>query len=335
MGLLEIRNKQFRLHTTRFTQNRIFIYEDISLSAIESLQPHDPKIEEKIHKVLVDKVEKMLTEAKQVHTTQLTTTTDDDGQVETAPLYRIRSPDQYLIRLRVEHSGYPSLNQNRFGANFVGRIANPSEMLLFSKKKKEYQPRAVEGKSHRERKQQQDVDDGEEDEGIHKIKIDDLVCESLRNSKRPLSLLVEASLTQALDEFILKKDSGSIPDLVEETLNNTRKVLFGEVLADTKDKIIEYVSRHKKTTEDSIARGEAAAVPRCAPRPYDDDDDEDNEDEGDETKVKPKATAAKGGAKTKAVPAPKPKAKPRKKTEDSDDESVEKKAPKRRRAAKV
>lgn len=41
-----------------------------------------------------------------------------------------------LVRLKVDHTGYPTLNNHRFGARFVGQVANPTDILLFHKKKK-------------------------------------------------------------------------------------------------------------------------------------------------------------------------------------------------------
>ena len=41
-----------------------------------------------------------------------------------------------LIRLRVDHTGFPRItNINKFGQKFVGKVANPEELLLFSKQK--------------------------------------------------------------------------------------------------------------------------------------------------------------------------------------------------------
>ena len=51
--------------------------------------------------------------------------------------YRLRSPHQVLVRLRVDHLGFPTIHQQRFGAQFVGMIANPDTVLTFTKKKKE------------------------------------------------------------------------------------------------------------------------------------------------------------------------------------------------------
>lgn len=40
-----------------------------------------------------------------------------------------------LIRLRVEYSGFDTINATRFGKAFVGRVANPGDILLFYRKK--------------------------------------------------------------------------------------------------------------------------------------------------------------------------------------------------------
>lgn len=43
---------------------------------------------------------------------------------------------QLLYRLRVEYSGFDPISSQRFGAQFVGRVANPNDILLFFKKRK-------------------------------------------------------------------------------------------------------------------------------------------------------------------------------------------------------
>ena len=40
--------------------------------------------------------------------------------------HRILSPFQVLVRLRVEHAGFPAVNQQRFGAQFVGMSSTSS-----------------------------------------------------------------------------------------------------------------------------------------------------------------------------------------------------------------
>lgn len=38
-----------------------------------------------------------------------------------------------LIRLRVDYSGFTTINSQRFGAKFVGKVSNPHDMLLWAK----------------------------------------------------------------------------------------------------------------------------------------------------------------------------------------------------------
>ena len=38
-----------------------------------------------------------------------------------------------LIRLRVDYTGFSTINAQRFGQRFVGKVANPHDLLLFQK----------------------------------------------------------------------------------------------------------------------------------------------------------------------------------------------------------
>ena len=49
---------------------------------------------------------------------------------------QLREPETVLLRLRVDCAGgFPSLNQQRFGVDFLRDVANCSDMLLFAKKR--------------------------------------------------------------------------------------------------------------------------------------------------------------------------------------------------------
>lgn len=43
--------------------------------------------------------------------------------------YKIKDPEKVLVRLKVEHTGFTTLNNQRFGAQFVGKVV--SGMLTF------------------------------------------------------------------------------------------------------------------------------------------------------------------------------------------------------------
>ena len=40
-----------------------------------------------------------------------------------------------LVRLRVDHGDFPTINNQRFGARLVQKLANPNEILNFMKKR--------------------------------------------------------------------------------------------------------------------------------------------------------------------------------------------------------
>jgi hypothetical protein len=71
---------------------------------------------------------------------------DVDSQlviIQVEEILKIASPSpsmdsisiQPLIRLRVEYTGFSSVNPTRFGQHFVGRVANPNDILNFFRKK--------------------------------------------------------------------------------------------------------------------------------------------------------------------------------------------------------
>lgn len=46
--------------------------------------------------------------------------------------YTLQHPDQVLVRLKVEHSGFTTLNNQRFGSRFVGEVVSCSFRMGFS-----------------------------------------------------------------------------------------------------------------------------------------------------------------------------------------------------------
>lgn len=42
--------------------------------------------------------------------------------------YTLQHPDQVLVRLKVEHSGFTTLNNQRFGSRFVGEVVSSFRM---------------------------------------------------------------------------------------------------------------------------------------------------------------------------------------------------------------
>lgn len=47
---------------------------------------------------------------------------DDPGKPQRK--YVIKNPDRVLVRLKVEHTGFTTLNNQRFGSQFVGQVVS-------------------------------------------------------------------------------------------------------------------------------------------------------------------------------------------------------------------
>jgi hypothetical protein len=151
----------------------------------------------------------------------------------------------------VEHNNFPVINQQRFGSQFVGIVGNPSELLLFGKKKQE-NLRAVETeKGKKNVSALKTIQEGEED-AIMKINIEDLVNETLATGNKSLGVLMETEMAQALEDFVVKKQATAISDMVQETLSRMQKDLANDKEAQGKSGISDAAAKIRKKMEDSI-----------------------------------------------------------------------------------
>lgn len=127
VGLLEIKYNQFRLKSIPLTQVRSFVMGEVSLQDRRStLDPEDPKIDKKITAFLEEEVNVLKHEAIDKYQNLLRDAAAAGNAADTEKLkYKLQKPEEVLVRLKVEHSGYSTLNNQRFGAKFVGALANP------------------------------------------------------------------------------------------------------------------------------------------------------------------------------------------------------------------
>ncbi|RZC50778.1 hypothetical protein C5167_019205 [Papaver somniferum] len=119
-----------------------------------------------------------------------------------------------LIRLKVDYSGFMTINPQRFGQKYVGKVANPQDILIFSKAAKKRQ--AHEGK----------IDDSERlrPEELNQQNIEALVAES--NLK--MEILPVNDLDVALHDFVNKDDKNAFYDCLKYNLEETRKQISKE-----------------------------------------------------------------------------------------------------------
>jgi len=226
-------------------QVRPFVYADLCLSDVNGLDAADPRIEEKIKTVLTDKVHAMaitspwlspsplphlsLTSpsplSPQVHA--MIAEARERGTAAVADAYphrltyRAKQPRQVLVRLRVDHYGYPSLNQQRFGSQFVGEIANPSDVIAFTKKKKDGPLLAgAAGPAAAPHAPRAPRDDPEEP----RVHVEGLVKTSLFNNPKQLQILIPEDFEEALEDYVLRRDNAALERVLEGKLDHVRKV---------------------------------------------------------------------------------------------------------------
>jgi double-strand break repair protein MRE11 len=101
---------------------------EVSLQAKKELDPEDPKIDDKVTKVLVEETRYLVYEAREKLKELRADAKElgnDPTKIERSIKYKLEKPEQVLVRLKVEHSGFSTLNNQRFGSTFVGEVANP------------------------------------------------------------------------------------------------------------------------------------------------------------------------------------------------------------------
>lgn len=203
VGIMEIKGDQYRIVPVVLETVRPFVMDEIVLS--EQMEGQDVELaKDEIEQILSEKVEEMIARAK-----------PPPGVVVTELNRNNYLP---LIRLKVEYSGFEKLHVQRFGQKFVGKVANPEDVLLFHKQKTAApSERKVESGNQKD----EDIEwllsaDPEATPPIHDL-VSSIITEKGRNA---LSLLSSTRLSEAVQLYVEKKDANSIQEFVTESLKH-------------------------------------------------------------------------------------------------------------------
>ncbi|CAH9099414.1 unnamed protein product [Cuscuta europaea] len=183
--LLEIKGNQYRPTKIPLKSVRPFEYTEIMLKDEPDIDPNDQtSILEHLDKV----VRKLIERSSSI----------DVNESES------KLP---LVRVKVDYSGFMTINPQRFGQKYVGKVANPQDILIFSKSTK---------RGHNEVK----FEDAERlrPEELNQQNIEALVAES--NLK--MEILPVNDLDVALHSFVNKDDRMAFHSCVEYNLKETR-----------------------------------------------------------------------------------------------------------------
>jgi len=333
VGVLEIRLNaervpEFQLIKQSLTSVRPFMMvDDLQLDAQEEALPPslaESAKAESVYRFLTERVMAILNEYDKT----------PEGRAKVLP----------LVRLKVEHTGFPTVNADRFGAQFGTRVANSNEMLLFWKRKTAASARARGSAANGKRGSggggdDDDDDDDDEAQRILNISPQEMIArlvEEQFEDDAKMELLNPKMFNEALDAFVAKDENAAISEFVEQAMDSVRQQLRKEKDVRDEATVKEAVSRvaeRQRRETDVAGVGAAKAVKTTAPKApvagggglSDDDDDALFAAEGK------KVRAATLQPKKKASPAKK-----RKSSDDDDDDDYDDAAPpakKRRKAA--
>ncbi|XP_076897890.1 double-strand break repair protein MRE11-like [Bidens hawaiensis] len=115
-----------------------------------------------------------------------------------------------LIRVKVDYSGFMTINPQRFGQKYVGKVANPQDILIFSKASKKAQGEAKFKDTERLRPEE-----------LNQQNIEALVAES----QLKMEILPVNDLDEALQNFINKDDKMAFYSCLQYNIEETRKTI--------------------------------------------------------------------------------------------------------------
>ncbi|KAI9981311.1 hypothetical protein PInf_008967 [Phytophthora infestans] len=251
VAVAEINGQSFRMTNYDLHTVRPFKMGEVILSEIEELEPNDPDVTERIGEYLEGRVIELLHEAEleqQERLRERALEREQRQQESPFPLPEVgngaEEKELVLIRLRVEHTGFPVLVNQRFGAKFVGKVANPNDILLFYRRKKD-RINTSDKKASRELEESL-LGRPVRPTPLASVTIEDILSKQLRVPERKLTLLPEAQLGIALEKFTLKNNSSAIQEFVDSILDETQRELTSKSDAKSTQDILSVVGKKKE-----------------------------------------------------------------------------------------
>ena len=234
--ILNVRGSQFKCDPIPLTMVRSFVMHDVALTEDVGLKEDDPKVDAKISRYLEEQLRTWVYNAKEKQKKLLkdARSMGNYAAEEDSPLtYRLQKRQEVLVRLRVDHAQFSTLNNQRFGAQFVGQVANPGDILLFQKNKARRPGQQGGGgsgsgggnSSKRGGKLSDIMDHPEAPPELEQVSVERLVKNNLESSDQKLKVLTEKELGLALEEYVLKTESGAIMDHTMGALKKKQKSL--------------------------------------------------------------------------------------------------------------
>ncbi|KAI8811120.1 Mre11 DNA-binding presumed domain-containing protein [Cladochytrium replicatum] len=200
VGILSIQGREFTIEKIRLKTVRPFVTDEVILGEVEPrLRPTDQK---GAARFLTDTINEMIQRAKNEYREVNRAENQTDGNAEISDA-EIPLP---LVRLKVEYSGgYTTFNPQRFGQAFVGKVANPKDILVFHRKREMNNEKGP-GKAIVEEPDLEALLPAK----MSELQVEDLVNEYLEAQK--LEVLAENAFGDAVRVFVDKEEVTAIKE---------------------------------------------------------------------------------------------------------------------------
>ncbi|VDM32314.1 unnamed protein product [Hydatigera taeniaeformis] len=229
VGLLEVRGMEFKLAKLPLRSVRRFVFGDLVLE--DELSEEDanaPDASLRVEQICTARVQAAIDKAAKV--------TTDSRQLECAlkmeeaatELATFKQPPEPLIRLRVDTSGgFERFSALRFGQRFVGRVANPKDLIAFTTKRDNAVCRGASNTTAALLQSGTGINSVLGRGGFSVNDVEFFISRYFAsNSELHLELLNEVEMAAALRQFVIDADGEAIHTTVERTLTQIRDHLF-------------------------------------------------------------------------------------------------------------
>ncbi|KNC55052.1 double-strand break repair protein MRE11A [Thecamonas trahens ATCC 50062] len=303
VGILRICGDKFNIQRVNLASVRPFLIDDYALRAAP--ETVNIKSETAVAAHLADIVEDMLVRVAK--------------EFPPPPSGESKLP---LLRLRVDSTGGETCNPRRFGQAFVNRVANPGEILLFQKPRRnpraQHVTKALDPEAAAAQLESM-KSDASRKEFIDGLRVENLVSQALADSKASMNILPEDKLQEAVSQFVTKEEKTAIKNFVAETLKKTQSELrsrneapiLEEDAARARIEALVADRNRKATARRRRAAAAAAAASPTAPPSEAENENEVDEAEAEAGKDKGKAPESESGSGSRSAAPPLPAARSR------------------------
>ncbi|VDL98080.1 unnamed protein product [Schistocephalus solidus] len=228
---------------------RPFFFEDLILEEeLAGVDINSLNLAQRVEEVCADRVSQAISKAAAATAAAISQEKQrlkaEEGETPSRP--RFLPPPEPICRLRVDTSGgFESFSILRFGQKFVGRVANPKDLIKFNRNRERAANRSGPAKEG-DIAVASTAESEAKSVGLSVDDVETLVCRILASNKNVnLRMFTDAELSKGLRHFVDQIDGSGIKSVVDAVVASTQGHLC--VHQCTEDRVASEVSRYMLT----------------------------------------------------------------------------------------